>query len=569
MINAKQNAEKLLPLKHPLKVYEDNERNRLYWPLGKEFWIRIAESPDSGAPSYLLSQEIDSQEPESDVNINKKTTNKGIKLDVTGKQAIRWYNMITGKKYKLRFYSDGESPECEIKLSGSSLYLSDNITYSGKGILCEINASDKHAGIDKCYISVNKAQFKPYEKPINFKKEMKYDIYAYSVDNVGNISNQAFTEFVVDLSAPETKVIAANAISEKNKAILSSDHTLGLSAVDSLSGVKNTWYRFANDKKFDLYKEPIDLKRLKDGDEQILIFYSEDHVGNKEKYKQFAFVIDNTPPLGKITWKGDVHPAAKDKLIVSPRTMFKIEAKDDRSKIRGIYYAVNESKTVPFKAPFYLSGDPGKYQISACVIDNMGNENDKISSTVMLDSKPPQSNHNFVGKVHKNEYTLWITPSTRIKLDAKDDISGVKSIEYQYEGENYIPYKTPFNITKEGLFILKYRSTDNVNNREEDRMIAVVVDSTPPVIEETFSSKYTASDNNPKMQFEQATTMFLKVIDDASGVNEILYSVNGSREKKYSGPIQFAEAGTYKVEVLAKDNLENTQKKMLNFVIGK
>lgn len=566
LISAQQKSEKVLPLKHSLKVYEDNERNRLYWPLGKEFWIRIAESPDSGAPSYLLSQETDSQEVESDVNIDKKATKNGIKLDVTGKQAIRWYNMVTGKKYKLRFYSDGDAPECEIKLSGASLYIQDNITYSGKGILCEITSSDKHSGIDKSYISINNAQFKPYDKTINFSKEMKYNVYAYAVDNVGNISNQAYTEFVVDMSAPETKIIAVKGFSAENKTILSSNHSIALSATDSLSGVKKTWYRFEKDKRFSLYDGPVDLKKLKDGDQQVLVFYSEDNVGNIEKPKQFAFVIDNTPPLGKIICKGDVHSKTKEQIIVSPRTMFKVEAKDERSEIQEVFYSVNKSKSVPFKAPFCISGEPGKYLITARVIDKLGNENSEISSNVVLDSKPPKSSHSFVGFVHKNEYTLWITPSTKIKLDAQDDLSGIKSIEYLFEGENYITYKEPFNIKKEGLFILKYRGTDNVNNREEDRMIAVVVDSTPPVVEETFSSK-PMSDDKSLLRFKDATTMFLKVIDDASGVKEVTFSINGGREQKYTGPIQFANVGSYNVEVRAKDNLENTQKKLLKFAI--
>lgn len=567
LISAQQKSEKVLPLKHSLKVYEDNERNCLYWPLGKEFWIRIAESPDSGAPSYLLSQETDSQEVESDVNIDKKATKNGIKLDVTGKQAIRWYNMVTGKKYKLRFYSDGDAPECEIKLSGASLHVQDNITYSGKGILCEIISSDKHSGVGKSYISVNNAQFKPYEKTINFSKEMKYNIYAYAVDNVGNRSNLAFTEFVVDMSAPETKVIAGG-LSAENKTILSSNHSIEISAKDSLSGVKKTWYRFEKEKKFNLYNGPVDLKKLKDGDQQVLVFYSEDYVGNIEKPKQFAFVIDNTPPLGKIICKGDVHSKTNEQIIVSPRTMFKVEAKDERSEIRDIYYAVNKSKSVPFKAPFCISGEPGKYLITARVVDKLGNENSQISSNVVLDSKPPKSSHSFIGSVHKNEYTLWITPSTKIKLNAQDDLSGIKSIEYLFEGDSYITYKEPFNIKKEGLFILKYRGTDNVNNREEDRMIAVVVDSTPPVVEETFSSK-PMSDDKSLLRFKDATTMFLKVIDDASGVKEVTFSINGGREQKYTGPIQFANVGSYNVEVRAKDNLENTQKKLLKFAIDK
>ncbi|MDO5575857.1 MAG: hypothetical protein Q4F84_02150, partial [Fibrobacter sp.] len=396
----------------------------------------------------------------------------------------------------------------------------------------------------------------------------KYTVYAYSVDNVGNVSTQSYIDFVVDMSAPETKAIATKGFAAGNKTILSSAQTISLQASDSLAGVKAIWYKFAKDKNPSLYSVPIELKKFKDGEEQVLIFYSEDQVGNVEKPKQIAFIIDNTPPAGKITWEGDVHNV-KDQVVVSSRTMFKIEAKDARSDIQEMFYSVNKNASVPFKAPFCITGEPGKYQIAARVADKSGNENSQINLNVVLDSKAPKSTHTFVGAMHKNEYTLWITPKTKIKLEAQDDLAGVKAVEYSYEGDAYVAYKEPFSINKEGLFILKYRGVDNVNNREEDKMIAVVVDSSSPVIEETFSSKPIASEDKSVVRFKGGTMLFLKVMDDASGIKEVVYLINGGREQKYTGPVQFTKDGTYNVEVRAKDNLGNEQRKMLKFAVVK
>lgn len=89
---------------YPKKVYVDTANNRVYWPLEKEVYVRLAEGADKSAPSYILSTDEGSGAA------------KGLKLDVSGRQSLRWINAITNETVNLRFYADGEPPVCKIKL---------------------------------------------------------------------------------------------------------------------------------------------------------------------------------------------------------------------------------------------------------------------------------------------------------------------------------------------------------------------------------------------------------------------------------------------------------------------
>ena len=225
-----------------LKVYVDNQRKRLYWPLGKPFWVRL-QNQYSTAKSYLLTSEIDSAKPESDVKLDGTTaTDKGIRLDMSGKQALRWYNMVTGEKHNLRFYSDGDLPVCDIKLLNAPSYVSGTTSYFGKGLSFELHAEDKSSGVEQMYVSVNNGPYQPYTAALNFTTQMNYTVSFYAVDNVGNVSVPVKKHFAVDLTPPTTKAISEKSFTNsENKIIHSRLQTISLIANDSLSGVKETF----------------------------------------------------------------------------------------------------------------------------------------------------------------------------------------------------------------------------------------------------------------------------------------------------------------------------------------
>lgn len=567
--SATEPVKKATVLDHPQKVYVDKETKKLYWPLGKPFWVRLAESADSTAKSYLLSDEIDSVRTDSGTRLDGSNLgDKGVRLDVTGKQALRWYNMVTGEKHALRFFSDGDAPKTEVKFQDIPKYVAGSNTFYGKGLTLELSAQDKLSGLDQIYTSINGAPYQPYKSALSFTAEMVYDISFYAVDKVGNVSVPQTTSFAIDLSAPTTRISVANSYTSKDgKVILSKMQNLSLIGQDSLSGVKETFYRLKSNEKFDLYKTAISLRNFQDGEYQIS-FYSVDNVGNQEAPKSFSFVIDNVSPVANVSFEGDVFEFKKGQLIISPRTLVKVDAKDTRTEVGSIEYSINNSAFIPYKSPVPVSTNPGKHLIAVKATDKLGNTSPATNLSVTLDSKAPQSSHSFNGPMYKNNYIVCITPQTKINLSSLDDLSGVKAIQYSFQGDKPNNYVEPFPIATEGSYILKFRGVDKVNNEEEIQMIPVMVDNTPPVLTETFSSpKLTVSGDTAISHFQKSTTLFLQATDNASGVAGIWYSIDGKREDKYEKPVRFDKKGKYSVRIRAMDNVGLVSEKTLAFAI--
>jgi len=565
---AQETATKAVVLEHPKKVYVDNQRKRLYWPLGKPFWVRLAESPDSNARSYLLANEIDSVKPESDVKLDGTTaTDKGIRLDVSGKQALRWFNMVTGEKHNLRFYSDGDSPVCDIKLLNAPAYISGQTSYFGKGLSFQLQAEDKGAGVEKIYVSVNNGPFQPYTAALSFTTQMNYLISYYAVDNVGNISTPEKKVFSVDLTAPSTKAVSEKSFTNKDsKIILSRLQSISLVANDSLSGVKETFFRFDSDANFSSYKGALYLKNFKDG-EHSLTFYSVDNVGNEEQKMSLGFIIDNLSPVPNAALEGDKYEPKKGQYVISPRTQVIANAKDALSEVGILEFSINNSAYTVYKNPFPVSAAPGKFTVNIRAADKLGNTSQPTSLILTVDARAPQSSHTFTGSIYKTDYTTIITPETKITLNSQDDLSGLKSIQYSFENDKTNNYSSPFSIPAEGSYILKYRAVDNVNNQEELQMIAVAVDNTPPVINETFSTPKLSSSAEPVSQFQKSTMMFLQATDNLSGLSGIWYSFDGGKESKYEKPIRLEKSGEHKVLIRAIDNVGKVAEKTIAFVI--
>ncbi|MBN1129712.1 MAG: hypothetical protein JXA71_12030, partial [Chitinispirillaceae bacterium] len=107
-----------------------------------------------------------------------------------------------------------------------------------------------------------------------------------------------------------------------------------------------------------------------------------------------------------------------------------------------------------------------------------------------------------------------------------------------------------------------------VNNVEDTQAVVIVVDNTPPKIVETFSIQTVAGGVNEKElpRYPTNTAIFLAATD-ASGVEGIWYSINGKKETKYGGNLQFNDAGKYTVVIRAKDILGKVGEKTVAFEI--
>jgi hypothetical protein len=560
------------PPSHPKKVYLDPVQNKVFWPLEKPVWIRLAESSDKNAASYLLTNDDDSTGARS-----------GIRLDISGSQFIRWKNFLTEDSVKLRFIADGDAPECAITVTGEKTSArptdsagsssdvqqsikSRQIACYSKKVSVSFSGKDRLSGLDKIYFSVNYGPFQEADNLTVFDKEALYRIAYYAVDRVGNASVVSFQAFSIDASPPTT-LLSFNGRFDEHDTIFSRLQSIAFTGVDTLSGIGEIRYRFNSDKKFSTFKKPVSLKELSNGAHTVH-YFAIDNAGNEEKPKSRVFFIDDLPPVPVISFVGDYFTTGDNQDYISPRTVVKITASDEKSGVETIEYAIENADFIPYTLPFRFSPQLKKCAIEVRATDKAGNLSKKYSASARMDAQPPKTEYSISGPLHQKGGILYLTTQSRVTLTSKDEGSGVASLQYSINDAAPAKYTQPVSLSSEGRHLFKYWGIDKVNNNEDTRAFVIMIDNTAPKIVETFSIQTPPLDSAGKTipKYPINTALFLAA-SDASGIDGIWYSINGKKEGKYNGTLQFEHVGMFTIVIKAKDILGNVGEKTLGFEI--
>lgn len=550
------------PFNHKNTVFVDEQRNMVFWPMALPMWVRLSPSPDADAPSYLLKQ----ISPNSTVD-STSYQEEGIKLDITGRQYIRWFNYVTKDTIMLRFHSDGTPPRVNATFEKAPIYNAQNRTFYGKGLTTQLFPSDHdEAGVKETYVSIDGAKFEPYRDPLFLSSEKDYNLRYYAVDNVGYASTPETVIFTVDLTAP---VSSLEVINNFLGDILSPETTIRLTSTDKLTGA-NIFYNFDNALSDQPYPNAnLAINQLTDG-EHVLTYYAIDNVQNREANNVYTFYLDKTPPITTHTVQGDQH-AANGTLYVSARTRIELAATDNKIGVDRIEYRINNGAYEKYTLPFPALTDTRTSNIEYRGIDRLKNTSQLGTLPVEMDQTKPQSKISFSGPNFTQRGKTWLTRNTRISIASQDDQSDIKRIHYRIGIDPESQYTMPFTIPNEGQYELKYWSIDNVNNREDDINITIVIDNTPPTIIETFSiaSTHSIQDENGTTlaAYPRGTSIFLASTDASASTAGIWYTINNEAEKEYVTPLNFTSEGTYTVVMRAKDKVENTTRKTIRFVI--
>ncbi|MBN1999795.1 hypothetical protein JW935_19725 [candidate division KSB1 bacterium] len=550
------------PIQHQIKVHVDPETHAVYWPKDKKFWIRLATSADEDATSFLLREMGSKSEMTSDDYFNN-----GVSLDVSGAQFIRWYNSVSKDTVALKFYSDGDAPTSAVTLIEAPLFESDK-KYYGKGLKCTLESSDNLSGVADIYYSIDGESFQVYQSTLILDQEKPYHLRYYAVDKVGYAAQPEVVEFSVDLTPPATKhETVENFIGD----VLSPSTTFTLASTDAISGLDNIFYKFDDAAEFITYKGGnIALAELVDG-EHHLRYYSIDKVANTEEVIDYPFYLDKVSPVSDIEVVGDKYSPLEGNDYVSPRSKVKLSSTDNKIGVDHIEYAINQGTFTTYGDPFPGPGNEGEFTVSYKAVDKLGNMSDVKNLGLRMDIKPPVSKFDFTGAHYAQSGVVWMTGDTRVVLSAEDDACGVLKTEYKIAEEANKQYSEPFNIQDEGRYLLKYWSYDQVNNREPDQSVMLIVDNTPPKIVETFSIVPTdtaeTTDGKPMLVFPKFTSVFLATVDNSAGIDGIWYSVNGEAEKTFAETLFFETNGTYNLKVRSKDHVGNESSIEFAFMI--
>lgn len=157
----------------------------------------------------------------------------------------------------------------------------------------------------------------------------------------------------------------------------------------------------------------------------------------------------------------------------------------------------------------------------------------------------------------------WRATSQSVSLSAVDTGgAGVDSTKYQLDGGPETTYSSAFVVSGEGSHVVSYWSTDAAGNVEPSKTGYVNIDITAPVTTATGLQPDASSGWRTTSQF-----VTLQADDTGgSGVDVLLYQIDGGEPLKYGGEFEVAGAGSHTVTYAATDKVGNVESTKTGYV---
>ncbi|MDR7073221.1 OmpL47-type beta-barrel domain-containing protein [Fictibacillus barbaricus] len=326
-----------------------------------------------------------------------------------------------------------------------------------KPVTVTLTAQDDKSGVKTTEYRVNGQAWSTYNAPYTVNKSDIYKIEYRSTDQAGNIEATKTIQFTIDMDAPVTSA-KTTPVSEGN--IFAKPVTISLSAKDILSGVKSTQYRI-DGKEWKTYSTPFKLESGK----FTIEYRSTDKAGNVESTKSISVIVDTEAPVttSKTT-------PEKSGNIFNQIVTVKLSATDKLSGVKLTQYRIDGKEWKTYTASFTLKA-AGKYKVEYRSTDKAGNVESTKSLVLTIDTKAAETTAKLSPVKKDNIYTEPVS----ITLTAKDDLSGVKSIQYSINGQSWKTYSAAFKVKEIGEYKIEYRSTDKAGNIEKTKSLKLTI----------------------------------------------------------------------------------------------
>lgn len=537
-------------------------------------YLRLSTSKDGGDSHLLKSKATaDYTNPMYFDTEGKNTIRSPHAVDPETKETV-----YPRRDIVFEVYADGLAPNTNSKFYGAPTHYSVGTVYYGKGLKVKLTSRDGVSGVENIWQSINGKAYGKYNSDVNMNTEGRFTLRYYANDMVGNAEKPNKKEFVVDRSAPNTKYATSQ---PKLNDILSPRAKISLSMSDNLSGVKVTRYGFDGATNKTYYK-PVTLWGLSDGYHTI-DYYTTDNVDNDESKQSFKFYLDKTPPDISSEIVGDIHKG--NYTYISSRTKVKLMATDNKAGVKEIRYSIDGRGYNTYSNTFKMPATTGRHSVKYYAEDKVTNKNSAryvdipSSGPIYMDNRKPATSIRYGKPQFFDRDTLFINKNTNVYLNPRDAHSGVQVTSYTIDGGGENTYNSAFNIPQEGYHTIKFRSVDNVNNKESFKESTAFVDNTPPDIYTNFSIKPIGSkqkDGTTYKVYPNYTRLYIGATDKHSGNNEIRYSINGGDFEDYSSPYtldvsevdHFRTKKFYEVKIIVEDKLGNEANKTVRFFVG-
>lgn len=379
-----------------------------------------------------------------------------------------------------RVYVDKTEPVGQYVWKGPTFSKGGDLFINSKSEL-SIVAQDNLSGIKNIFYKLDeKEAFRKFPYSKVFKKEGRYNLTTYAVDNVGNKENDKKLSFTVDEKSPKTKAkIIGNSYEKGDKLFANTGSLIALESSDNLSGVERVEFQL-NKGLITNYSTPILLSDTK----TKLHYRGIDNVNNKENWKTYNVLLDTKPPRIRMSSKGKSLNMG-GKIYSRPNLRFDFRIYDKESGIQEILYSYDSKKYEKADKKSFDFSKEGEFKFHLKVKDNVGNDEESEPYNVVIDNKPPTVNLKSTGKMVNKEGVLLSGVPNRLYFDAKDEGVGMGYVLYRVDKGKYKEMKAPLELSewRPGLHQLEFKAVDRLGNTSDTQKVAINVRTVGPNVD--------------------------------------------------------------------------------------
>jgi len=273
------------------------------------------------------------------------------------------------------------------------------------------------------------------------------------------------------------------------------------------------------------------------------------YLGRKVNLDLFA---DAFPPKTLIVCEVGKNSQKDNIIYLSGQGVIEFSATDPDAGLKGIYYSINNGAITNYTSPINLK-DEGTYKLSVFAIDNVGNKEEEISRTIIVDNTPPLTHLVLEGDKYEN----ILSGRSSLVLSSFDSL-GVKQTIYSIDSSKVTLYTKPIKTStlNEGEHTISWYSIDDIENTEQTKSFTFFIDKTPPMVfEEVAGNTYMVAG---KEYSSGRSQLKIAAVDNKAGIKEINYSLSNGPYKAYEKPVYLSDIlGTVSVRSYAVDNVNN------------
>jgi hypothetical protein len=218
-------------------------------------------------------------------------------------------------------------------------------------------------------------------------------------------------------------------------------------------------------------------------------------------------------------------------------------ADDSTSGIAAFEYSLDGEPWSPYTSPLTLYD--GIHTVDLRAIDDAGNQSE-TTQTISIDTITPTLDLSLTGTPGNNG---WYKSNVAVTATAGDSVSGLASLEYDFDGEGWTAYNGTLTFP-DGAHSLSVRAMDAAGNvTQTDQQINV--DTLMPLI--NLSVNGTAGANGWYISDVQVNA---SSSDHGSGLASFEYSLDNDTWTPYTIPLTYSE-GRYSLKFRASDQAGN------------